>query len=177
MVEKAKLSNRTLFAFLSYKDSSSLSTISLLHTFIFQLVANDPDLRLLLCNAFQSRRSDLKGGPTYIVVDGLDEAGELERQMILQELLAILRDTDETKLLISSRLEEDIAKLLTDSAETIRVDHNNAGCIQAYITSRIQQWFNEKNDLDAEAHSEIRRLLAPLSAKAKGKLRYSAGLI
>lgn len=64
-----------------------------------------------------------------------------------------------------------------DTAEIIRVDCNNAGCIQAYVRSKTQQWFNEKIDLDTDAGSEIRGLLAPLSAKAKGKLQISARLV
>jgi hypothetical protein len=48
------------------------------------------------------------------------------------------------------------------------VDHKNAGCLQAYITSRAQQWLHN-SDFDGQACSEVKALLAPLAAKAKGK--------
>jgi hypothetical protein len=101
-------------------------------------------------------------------MDGLDEITELERQMTLRTLLDVLEHCDETKLLVSSRLEDDIASIMKGNAQTIRVDHKNAGCLQAYITSRAQQWLRDF-DFDAQACSEVKALLAPLAAKAKGK--------
>jgi hypothetical protein len=109
-------------------------------------------------------------------MDGLDEITELERRMTLHTLLDILEHCDETKLLISSRLEDDITSILKDNAQTIRVDHNNAGCLQAYITSRTQQWLRDSH-FNAQACSEVKALLAPLAAKAKGKLCEFASLI
>jgi hypothetical protein len=173
----------TLFAFLSYKQSSSTSTISILHSLIFQLVTEHKNLQSVLYNKFQLNQRDLKSntrfaqetfltllkctGSTYIIIDGLDEIAELERQMILHQLLDILKNTDEMKLLISSRHEDDIARILND-AQTIRMDRKNAGCIQAYITRRTQKWLGNFN-FDAQACSEISALLSPLAAKAKGK--------
>jgi hypothetical protein len=138
----------------------------------------------MLCDAFQSNRRDLKSntkfvqdtllkvlkcaGPTYIIMDGLDEITELERQMTLQTLLDILNHCDETKLLLSSRIEDDIARIVKDNAQTIRVDHKNAGCLQAYTTSRAQKWLHNSG-FDEQACSEVKSLLAPLAAKAKGK--------
>lgn len=138
----------------------------------------------MLSDAFQSNRRDLKSntefgqqilskilkcaGPTRIIVDGLDEITELERQMTLRTLLDILDDCDETKFLISSRFEDDITRILKDRAESIRVDHKNAGCLQAYVTSRTQKWLQD-SDFDAQTCLEIKALLAPLAAKANGK--------
>ena len=174
----------TLFAFLSYKHSSSTSIISILHSLIFQLVTEEKDLQSVLCSIFQSNRRDLKSstrfaletilallkciGPIYIIINGLDEIGELERQMILLHLLDVLKDCDKVKLLISSRYEDDIIRVLKDDAQTIRVDHQNAGCIQAYITRRTQKWLSNFN-FDEQACLEIYGLLFPLAAKAKGK--------
>jgi hypothetical protein len=183
IVEKSKL-NRTIFAFVSYSDSSTLTAISILHSLILQLVGDDLDLQLKLCDSFRSSRRDLKSnlryvrealsellkctGQTYMVIDGLDETSELERQRALDELLAIIKDNDEIKLLISSRNEDDLARILKDDAVVIRVDHRNSGCVQAYLTSRTQRWF-DKSQFEADACSEIRALLAPLAANADGK--------
>src|SRR5437764_955872 len=65
VVEKARKMSCTLFAFLSYKYSSSTSTISILHSLIFQLVAEDKNLQNVLYSTFQSNRSDLKSGTKF----------------------------------------------------------------------------------------------------------------
>jgi hypothetical protein len=110
-----------LFVFLSYKESSSISAISILHSLIFQLASEDRDLKIVLCDLFQSNRRDLKSNtqfaqgtlskllqcaePTYIVMDGLDEITGPERQTTLHTLLDISKFCDKTKVLISSRIE------------------------------------------------------------------------
>lgn len=101
-------------------------------------------------------------------MDGLDEIPGPERQITLCVLLDILKCCDKTKILISSRIEDDIASILKDDAQTIRVDRKNAGCIQAYITSRTEQFLRDAN-FDTQSCSEVKALLAPLAAKAKGK--------
>jgi hypothetical protein len=180
-----KVPCRCLFAFISYKHKESLSAIALLHSLIVQLVLDDRDLQMILCKSFQSNKANLKGSPkysreilskllrcagfTFIIIDGLDETEESERRVILSELLEVLKDCSEVKLCFSSRAEHDISKTLKAAAEVIRVDSNNAGCIQAYVTNRIQNWFSEQADLDPNARLEIESLLAPLSAKANGE--------
>jgi hypothetical protein len=182
-----KFSSKCLFTFISYKYKESLSAIALLHSLIVQLVSEDGDLQMILCKSFQSNKGNLKGnpkcareilsellrcaGPTFIIIDGLDETEESERRIILRELLEILNDCPEAKLCVSSKPEHDISKALKITAEVIRVDYNNAGCIQAYVTNRVQNWFTEQVDLDENARFEIQSLLAPLSAKANGEYR------
>jgi len=184
-VDKAKPLGQTLFALLSYRDSINTSTISILHSLIFQLATEHKDLQTVL---WQSKLRDLKSstkfatevfstllkcaGPTYIIIDGLDEIAELDRQIFLVELLNILKDSNEIKLLISSRQEDDIARTLKDNAKIIRVDNRNAGSIQAYITRSTQYWF-QNTPFNAEAQSEIQGLLAPLAANTKGETEWS----
>ena len=185
MAKAKELPSKCLFAFISYKDKKSLSAIALLHSLILQLVSDDRDLQMTLCKSFRSNKNSLKGnprfaretlsqlllcaGPTLVIIDGLDETVESERGVILHEFLGVLKDCPETKLCVSSRLEHDISKAFKSTAVQIRVDHNNAGCIQAYVANRMQQWFNELADLDDGARSEIQGLLAPLAAKANGE--------
>ncbi|KAJ6039601.1 NACHT nucleoside triphosphatase [Penicillium canescens] len=62
-------------------------------------------------------------GPTRIVIDGLDELPKGERTETLQELLEVLQDSNDTKILISSRAEKDIATALNKAnPDVIRVD-------------------------------------------------------
>lgn len=189
------LSKTTLFTFLSYKHEK-ISTISIIHSLIFQLVIGvdhfdatiKQDLQAKLIDTFQSSQRSLKSdtgfaretltsllecaGPTYIIIDGLDEISEREREETLNELLESLKSSAETKLLISSRAEDGIAKGLKNvMPKTIRVDDKNRGCIQAYISVTSERWLSQSG-FDEEACSAIKSLLTPLSAKAKGKITH-----
>ena len=180
IIDKSKSLGRTLFAFLSYAYSSSTSALLILHSLIFQLASDSDDLQAVLC---QSSRENLKNninvavgllstlvecaGPVYIIVDGVDEIGEIERGRLLNRLLDLSENCRETKILISSRLEDDITAILNSKAAAIRVDNRNAGSIQAFVTRRTQNWFRHSNFLP-EARSEIEGLLAPLASNAKG---------
>ncbi|KAL1897946.1 hypothetical protein Sste5346_003798 [Sporothrix stenoceras] len=51
-------------------------------------------------------------GPTYIVMDGLDEMDEDERQILLWQLGDLAKHCEDLRLLISSRAEDDISRAL-----------------------------------------------------------------
>jgi hypothetical protein len=152
-------------------------------------VADSLDLRQVLWQSYQSNRRRLKNdskfiretlsallkcaGPTYIVIDGLDETPQTERVVILDEILALLDDSQDVKIFISSRQEMDIEKRLKGIPKTIRLDHRNTGCIQTYVTSHTKKWFSEV-DFDPKIQSEIQSLLTPLSSKAQGLSQHHA---
>jgi hypothetical protein len=106
-------------------------------------------------------------GPTYIVIDGMDEIDEIERCRLLKQLLDVCKTCQEVKVLITSRAEADIADLLKDQV-SIRVDRRNAGSIQTFVNQRTKEWFSKCNFLP-EAQAEIQGKLAPLASNAKGK--------
>jgi hypothetical protein len=102
VVDHALSEGRTLFAFLSYKFSSSISALSIIHSLIFQLTSDDDDLQAILCqSASKELRRELKravellttllttAGPVFIVIDGIDEIDEIERRRLLQHLLEL----------------------------------------------------------------------------------------
>jgi len=106
-------------------------------------------------------------GPVFIIIDGLDEIDEIERVRLLKCLLELSDSCDDAKILVSSRIEDDIKSVLSTKAVEIRVDSHNAGSIQAFINRRVQEWFVGR-DFVPEARTEITGLLAPLSSKANG---------
>lgn len=171
---------RALFAFLSYALRSSTTALSILHSLIFQLAPQADDLREVLC---QSSQKNFKGntdsavelltallalaGPVYIIIDGLDEIGEDQRGKLLKQLLHLLETCENTRLLISSRPDADITKILQDKSANIRVDHRNSESIQIFMTEKLGQWFAERDFLP-EAQAQIKELLAPLPAMSNG---------
>jgi len=181
---KTTQSRNPIFVFLSYKYSQSTTPIDILHSLIFQLALEDKNLQTILSSFSPTHRRDLKGSTsfardtllklvqctqvTHIIVDGLDEIGETNRQRFLQELLTIWQKCEEMKILVSSRYETDIAHMLPPETKHIRIGRKNAGNIQTYVSQRTHEWLS-KAGFDDEARSEIQDLLFPLAAQAKGK--------
>lgn len=141
---------------------------------------HDDDLQEILC---ESEHKDLKSsmdvaatilttllagaGPVYIVIDGLDEIDEIERYRLLTRLINLSANCSNMKVLVSSRAESDIERLLKKET-SIRIDRQNAGSIQAFVTQRAQEWFQERG-FYPEAREEIEGLLASLASAAKGE--------
>lgn len=183
VVDKANAQGRTLFAFLSYKFSSSITALSLIHSLLFQLASDDDELQAILCqSADKELKRDLKSsvtllttllntastaGPVFIIIDGLDEIDETEQARLLRCLLELSNSCGEAKILVSSRIEDDIHAILHDKAVEIRIDSRNAGSIQAFISRRVREWFHSRHFLP-EACAEIMGMLALLSSKADG---------
>ncbi|KAJ5316798.1 NACHT nucleoside triphosphatase [Penicillium antarcticum] len=197
IVEMAKTSRTAvLFAFLSYKQGD-VSAISIIHSLIFQLVigaegsdeALRADMRIKLFDIYRSSQRSLKSntkfaretlctllncvGSAHIIIDGLDELTEGERAPTLREILSISRDANETKTLISSRMEDDISRIMSKTVhKAVRVDDQNGGCIQSFVSITSEKWLSE-SDFDEEARSGIMNLLSLLAAKAKGMFLYA----
>lgn len=182
VVYEARCHGRTIYAFLSYATSNSTSVLSILHSLIFQVSSDDETLRSILCqSSSENLKSSIEGatvllttllngaGPVYVIVDGIDEIGDgIERGKLLKQLTEISKSCEETKILVGSRIEADISRILQDDASIIRVDHYNAGSIQTFVNQQTQQWFVERN-FTLEAREQIQGLLSPLAANAKGK--------
>src|SRR5271168_591788 len=175
--------SNTLFAFLSYRDPH-ITTAKIIQSFIFQLLLENPDLQPILSHEFQSNFRKLSSdttyvqglltkllqiaGFTYVIVDGLDEIEETERQFLLRALLEVHRDCEDMKLLISSRAEDDITRLLQNEIEPVRVDKKNVEDIRTYVQHRTDEWL-ASSGFDVETSTEARRLLVPLVSKANGE--------
>jgi hypothetical protein len=192
----AKKVGRTIYAFPSHRDKDAerpgtqtlhadTAAISIMHSLLFQLASRDADIQTMLTD---SDRSDLQtntkvakelladvlkyAGDTLVVIDGLDEVEEFQRVQFLTSLMEILDASADPKLkiCISSRAEDDIARILEPRAVTIRVDKENTSAIFTYVNSRYEQWMENADFLDDGAR-EIKSLLQPVCAKAKGKFR------
>ena len=175
--------SNTLFAFLSYRDPH-ITTVKIFQSFIFQLLLENPDLQPILSHEFQSNFRKLSSDTTYVrglltkllqiagftcvIVDGLDEIEETERQFLLRALLEVHRDCEDMKLLISSRAEDDITRLLQNEIEPVRVDKKNVEDIRTYVQQRTDEWL-ASSGFDVETSTETRRLLVPLASKANGE--------
>ncbi|KAF2239008.1 hypothetical protein EV356DRAFT_504364 [Viridothelium virens] len=185
VTDEARTLGLVIFTFLSYTLSSTTTALSIIQSLIFQLASNHEDLQAVLT---QSSHEDLKynidsatrllttlaacAGPVYFIIDGLDEVEELERGRFLKRLLGALESCKDAKILVSSRPEADLEKILEETATRLRVDHRNAQGIKAYVDKHTKKWFRDREFLP-EAEMEIKNLLAPLPATAKGMFLYA----
>lgn len=179
-VREAQKNGHSLFAFLAYTSSNNTSALSIIHSLIFQLAADDTDLQSVVCHSsggnFRNSVEDATQvfqallcicGPVYITIDGLDEVEPNVRCRILKILLQLSSEIEKLGLLVSCRPESDLADLLKNSPATVRVDDLNTGGIQAYITQRKKELYHER-EFFPEAQNEMDALLAPLATKSKG---------
>lgn len=152
---------------------------SILQSLLFQLAMDSKDVQAVLV---EENERDVLGntkyvsgllknclkiaGPTYILLDGLDEMDAFERGILMQQI-ADLEDCTEVKVFVSSRPEDDIAETLKSKATAIRVDKRNSGGIQSYVDKRTQDWMRN-GGFDREARDQIQTLLTPVVAAANG---------
>ncbi|KAJ4193958.1 hypothetical protein NW767_010198 [Fusarium falciforme] len=180
-IEHTREHHPALFAFATHANNGSLSAFSILQSLMFQAAEDDKDFQTLLV---ESQERELRGntgyivgllktflatsGSTFIIIDGLDEMEECERQILLHRLTELSKECKDLRLLISSRSEDDISRRLEDKATTIRVDDRNSGSIQIYVDRRFEDWMASRQ-FNPATKKELLQFISPLSAKANGK--------
>lgn len=173
-----------MFAFLKYQSRESISTLQLLHSFIWQMALDNEQLQSPLISAhrreYRRLNSDLdfvkevfcqfldSMSTVFIVIDGLDEILQRERLQLLQTISEILQMKSNTKLLISSRPEDDISRMISKEAQPIRVHDCNKHDIQAYVIRRASSLVSDANFAEPEITQEISNLMEPIAAKSEG---------
>jgi hypothetical protein len=181
VVHEARKRGHSLFAFLTYTHSTHASALSILHSLVFQLCADDPSLQSILCQLsgekfrhnIEAAKSVFKtisssAGTQYITIDGLDEIEAAPRCQLLGILLQLSTEIAGLRLMVSCRAEADIASMLRGKCSIIRINELNTEGIHTFITQRTSKWYNER-DFFPEARKEIAHLLVPLADKSKGK--------
>ncbi|RSL44831.1 hypothetical protein CEP53_011049 [Fusarium sp. AF-6] len=184
-IEHTREHHRALFAFATHANNSSLSAFSILQSLLFQAAEDDKDFQTLLV---ESQERELRGntgyivglmktflatsGSTFIIIDGLDEMEECERQILLHRLTELSKECKDLRLLISSRSEDDISRRLEDKATTIRVNDRNSGSIQIYVDRRCEDWMASRH-FNPATRKELLQFISPLSAKANGMFLYA----
>ena len=182
----------TLFAILSHQNTNT-TTLQVLHSLTFQLLVENKHLQPIVIHAYQSNSRQLSSSADFvqsllydlvkgvesvcIIIDGLDEIKEPERQALLFILLKLANDNANLKLLISSRDEADISRLLRTAAQRICIGNKNLSDIEAFVISKANEWLLRcQDDLERESDSakanEIREMFQPVATKAEGTTRF-----
>ena len=172
-----------LFVFLSFQYRESTNRVAVLHSLIFQLLYKHHNLRPALLKAFDSDSRDLQSfadynqrlltdllqciGVTFVVLDGLDEISEKERDILLKGFLQMSNQCPDLKIMISSREETDISSLLRSRALSLRIGLRNSEDIELYFNTKAEEWLNTL-DLDEATYFQLTSLLQEVPKKAEG---------
>ncbi|KAK8112930.1 Nacht domain protein [Apiospora sp. TS-2023a] len=183
-VRQAQMRGRTAFAFLSFRDSRGTSALQIIQSLMFQLASRDDDLQsLMIQEVYGNYGRDMSSiasilqkvvnaaGLSYLIVDGLDEIGEIDRTRLLRELLSVSKGCSNLRILIASRPESDLKSLLQDNAKVIRVDQNNEVSIQTFVERWVANCFVTRQ-FNPTAQSRIRTQLSSLPGKAKDGIEW-----
>lgn len=171
-----------LSAFLTYRCDATY--ISVLQSLLFQALKNDRTCRPMVHELHRLRHhtdlerlqellSDILNVPEqrFIAVDGLDEVEKIAGTKILEALLGVLRICPNLKLLISSRDEYEIRRLLEPRSMCLRVDQNNKREIQEYTRRRGENFIGELEDMgvDQVTSTEIKNSIQSIAERANGR--------
>ncbi|KAK0739375.1 hypothetical protein B0T21DRAFT_362512 [Apiosordaria backusii] len=191
--ELQKRQKIVIYAFLSYRQATGTSALSVLHSIIFQMAAEPAvtdelkeALQSIICQPNSGRiRSNLDSAcgllkqilvhvkeVVYFVLDGVDEIEKIERQRLLSQLVQLCKDCDTFRVLISSRVETDIEHTLR-ALPRMRVDNHNSGSIQAFVKRRSSEWLTVNGFGSQERKNELDGILAPVASQAQGMFLYA----
>ena len=172
------------FAFLSHQSAKDNITLVVLHSFLFQLVSGNKDLRPTLAYHHEhSHRKFLSSNDfirdlikdilktlptTFFIVDGIDEVVENERLILLASLQGLQKVAPNLKLMISSRAEYDIGASLGSRCCKKVVHQFNEQDILAYVRARTEKWLAGMT-LPPEIASSIREVTKDIASRSGGE--------
>ncbi|KAL4809144.1 hypothetical protein BDV18DRAFT_151222 [Aspergillus unguis] len=185
-VDEARAHGHTAFAFLRHDSSSGTRALTVLNSLIFQLAGHQEDLQAAVIHLPLGHiKSDLKAGEAllkslldctgtaYLVIDGIDETDEIERQHLLRTMCNLAQQCPDMRILLSSRQEADIQSILEPVSTSIRVDERNKESIKAFVDARRTELFNSSQFPETD-RDEITSAFSHIPSKAKGMFLYAS---
>ncbi|KAK1758999.1 hypothetical protein QBC47DRAFT_449676 [Echria macrotheca] len=180
----------TVFAFISHDNQQGGKTFSVLTSLLFQALQQIPSLLQILPSWSDPDHRKLTQdldflkkllgtvltsiGPTFIILDGLDEVEESATDLI-STVLDIMKKCVEVKVLFSCKNVRGIALALGKHATPVRVDENNRGDIKAFVQAETDGLIPELESCGAskEICSQIRTALDSITDKSDGMFLYA----
>ena len=141
-----------LYAFPTYDDTGGNTEMAIIRSLLYQLCHANKSLipavnkeydarhsRSLLLNTWGKLLETFICGsePVYIILDGLDECDESEREQLLKTMLGLCQNCPNLHVLVSSRKEVDIRRALGKNCETLIVEEKNRTDIKRFVTREI----------------------------------------
>lgn len=181
-----KEDNVVVFAFLSNDRQSFGSIIPVLHSLIYQALEAEHSLIEQVFDASKRRNFALDAefvfelfckiahafDPLFVAIDGLDEIEQPQREELLKTILELVDRCSDTRLLVSSREESDIMRILENKALCARLEENNGEEIKVYVQRRGEEWVADLRERGADdvACASIMDGLGNVVSRAKGEI-------
>ncbi|KAI0107251.1 hypothetical protein GGR51DRAFT_559592 [Nemania sp. FL0031] len=185
IVRQLQTISHTSFAFISYKDHSSTTALSVIHALTFSLASCSNDLQSIVRGSFSKKyRTTLRGAtsflieliectdPTFLIVDGLHEMDEVQRGRLASELVAIQRSTSNARILISCRPEPSLLKIIGRYSIDLQIEERNSRRIRAFVYKWAESWFAERC-FGREEKADIELYLDQMVLKSRGVFSYA----
>ena len=98
--------------------------------------------------------------PIYIILDGLDECGEVERNQLLRTILGIWRNCPNLHVLVASRKKGDIRRALETNCKTLIVGKQNCIDIKRFVTREINSLWRKISHIAEPTAGEFLKTVA-----------------
>lgn len=157
----------------------------MLHSFIFQILLDNKELRPILHKEYESNFRQISSSveyccllverllgdmaPIFMVVDGLDEIDPSEQRSFAECLMRIFKNCANLHLLLASRDEATISKAMRQHTEikSIQIDTKNSDDIMLYVRSTGGQWIRDL-PFEPSIILELESKLDSVAVKAQG---------
>ena len=155
----------TLYAFPTYDDTGGNTEMAIIRSLLYQLCHANKSLipavnkehdarhsRSLLLNTWDKLLETFICGsePVYIILDGLDECDEFERDQLLRKILGLCRNCSNLHVLVASRKEVDIRRAIETNCETLIVEEKNRTDIKRFVTREINDLWGKMRQPTAD---------------------------
>ena len=150
-----------LYAFPTYDDTGGNTEATIIRSLVYQLCRANQSLipavnkeyddrhsRSLLLNTWGKLLETFICGsePVYLLLDGLDECDEIEREQLLRTILGLWQNCSNLHVLVASRKDVDIRRALETKCEMLIVEERNRADIDRFVIGGINDlWRNLKN--------------------------------
>ena len=147
-----------LYAFPTYDDAGGNTEAAIIRSLLYQLCRANQSLipaankeydarqsRSLLLNTWGKLLEKFIHGSqlVYIILDGLDECDEMERGCLLRTILGLWKNCSNLHVLVASRKEVDIRRVLKPECETLIVEEKNRTDIEWFVTREMDNLWAE----------------------------------
>ena len=164
-----------LYAFPTYDDSGGNTEMAIIRSLLYQLCRANQSLipavnkehddrhnRSLLLNTWGNLLETFICGsePVYIILDGLDECDEAEREQLLRTILGLWKNCSNLHILVASRKEVDIRRELEKHCETRTVEEKNRTDINRFVIRKINDLWRKIRHIAEPTDGEFLKMVA-----------------
>ena len=164
-----------LYAFPTYDDTGGNTEAAIIRSLLYQLCRANQSLipavnkeyddrqnRSLLLNTWGKLLETFICGsePVYIILDGLDECDEVEREQLLKTMLRLCQNCSNLHILVASRKEADIRWTLDSNCKTLIVEEKNRSDIKRFVARKISDLWRKIRHIAEPAAGEFFKMVA-----------------